>query len=153
MGARFVLSFGGEDQIDRTLERFEVRSDDASPAFHAIAEQFRALNRRQFDSEGVAGGGSPWTPLSPAYAAWKARVHPGKPILELTGDLRRSLTGDPLGVERIGPDYAELGTEIPYGVYHQLGDGVPQRRPVDVPESERRAWVRILQRFIVTGEV
>ncbi len=34
----------------------------------------------QFATEG-AHGGDRWQPLSPAYAAQKARSHPGKPIL------------------------------------------------------------------------
>lgn len=153
MAVTFSLQFAGEDVVSRTLERFADRSDDASPAFRAIADAFAAFERRQFESEGVAGTGSPWAPLSPRYAAWKARRYPGQPILVATGALRRSLTERPLGVERIGSDYAELGSEVAYGRFHQQGDGVPQRRPVDLPESERRDMVKVLQRWIVTGKV
>jgi phage gpG-like protein len=143
------FEFFGEEQIARTLEGIEDRAEDASEAWEAIADRFVVAQRRQFASEGGYGSGG-WSPLSPRYAAWKARHYPGKGILERTDELRRSLTEGP-EVRIIQPHDAWIGSTVGYGRYHQGGDGVPRRRPVEFPESERREWAKIVQRFLRTG--
>lgn len=153
MAVRFTFSFEGEVQIDRTLARFVDALEDARPLWENLAGRFARAEARQFSSEGAYGSGG-WPALSPAYAAWKANAYPGKPILERTGALKRSLTVRPFGVEVIDATSAAFGSGIEYGKYHQAGGGnLPQRRPVELPESERREWVRLIQRFIVTGKV
>lgn len=153
MAFRFTFTVEGETQIDRTLARFADNIDDARRLWNVLADRFAKLETRQFDSEGAYGSGG-WPALSPAYGAWKAAHYPGKPILERTGDLRDSLTRRPFGVEVIETGHMVLGSGIDYGRFHQAGAGaLPQRRPVELPESERRVWVRYIQRFIVTGEV
>lgn len=153
MAMRFTFAVEGETQVDRTLARFAENIGDARPVWEALADRFAKVEARQFDSEGGYGSGG-WPALSPAYAAWKARHYPGKPILERTGALRASLTERPFGIEVIEHGSMTLGSGIDYGKYHQAGgDHLPQRRPVELPEGERRAWVRLIQRFIVTGKV
>lgn len=152
MPVDLTLRFYGEAQIDRTLARFADNVSDARPAWEALADRFAKAESRQFRSEGAYGSGG-WAPLSPRYAAWKARAYPGKPILERTGDLKRSLTERPFGIEVIEPGFMVLGSAIRYGEYHQSGGpNLPRRRPIELPESERREWVKVLQRFIVTGK-
>lgn len=152
-GVRFTFSVEGETQIDRTLARYADNVSDATALWDKLADRFASIERRQFDSEGAYGSGG-WPSLSPIYAAWKARHYPGKPILEREGDLRDSLTRRPFGVEVIEPGSMTVGSGIPYGAFHQAGSGrLPQRRPVELPESERRTWVRLIQRFITTGNV
>lgn len=151
-GMRFTFTVEGETQIDRTLTRFHENASDASPLWDALANRFATVERRQFASEGAYGSGG-WRALSPSYAAWKARHYPGKPILERSGDLKDSLTRRPFGIEAITPKSLTVGSGIDYGRFHQAGAGnLPQRRPVELPEAERRAWVRLIQRFIVTGK-
>lgn len=153
MPTRIAFEFYGDTQVERTIDRTLDRTDDATPAWDAIADSLARAERRQFDSEGgYASGG--WAPLSPRYAAWKERHYPGRPILVRTGRLRASLTERPLGVEVIRPHSAILGSHVPYGLHHQRGGGrLPRRRPVELPESVRRQWVQIVQRWIVTGKV
>lgn len=153
MAVRFRLSFYGDTQLDRTLARFASAIADARPLWEKLANRFAAIERRQFASEGAYGSGG-WAALSPNYAAWKSRHYPGKPILERDGDLKRSLTRRPFGVEVLEPHAMTVGSDIDYGRYHQHGGGnLPRRRPVEFPESERREWVRLIQRYIVTGNV
>lgn len=152
MALRIRLEFLGEVQLDRTLARLGEHIGDARPAWRALATRFGVLNAAQFATEGLTGSGG-WQALSPDYAAWKARHYPGRPILERTGDLKRSLTRRPFGVEVLEDRFMVLGSDVDYGRYHQAGGPrLPQRRPVELPESERREWARILQRFVVTGE-
>lgn len=147
---RISFDFYGDQQIDRVLDRMADRVEDASPAFEELADRFAAAESQQFASQGAFGGGG-WAPLSPAYAAWKASRFPG-PILVRTGALKGSLTGRPLGVEMIGAQQAVFGTNIPYAGYHQSGTSkMPARPPVQLPESEKQAWVKVMQRFIVSG--
>lgn len=151
-GVRFTFTVEGDTQIDRTLARYADNVSDATALWDKLADRFASVERRQFASEGGYGSGG-WPALSPLYAAWKAAHYPGKPILEREGDLKDSLTRRPFGVEVIEPGFMVLGSGIDYGRFHQAGDGVPQRRPVELPESERRTWVRLIQRFITTGNV
>jgi phage gpG-like protein len=153
VGTRFTFSFEGEVQIDRTIARVIDAVTDMRPVWEKLATRFAAVERRQFASEGGYGSGG-WPALSPAYAAWKAANYPGRPILERTGTLKRSLTSRPFGVEVLDARSFAVGSGIDYGRFHQAGAGnLPRRRPVELPESERREWVRLMQRFIVTGNV
>ena len=139
----------GEDQINRTLARFE-HADDATEVWNALAADFLKVEKRQFGSVGGAGSGG-WAPLKPAYAKWKAARYPGKPILQREGDLIRSLTVGPQ-VRVITPGYMILGSNVEYGAYHQSGGPhLPRRRPIEFTESTRREWARTMQRFLVTG--
>lgn len=150
-GMRFTFAVEGEAQVDRTLARFADNVGDATPVWNKLADRFATVERRQFDSEGAYGSGG-WPALSPKYAAWKARHFPGAPILVRSGELRDSLTERPFGIEVIQPGSMTIGSGTEYGRYHQGGAGNnPQRRPVELPENERREWVSMIQRFIVTG--
>jgi phage gpG-like protein len=151
MAARLTLTMHGEAQVDRTLARYADNVQDATDLWGELADRFASANRRQFASEGRYGSGG-WPELSPAYAKTKARKYPGKPILEASGDLMESLTSRPFGVEALLPGSMVVGSGIPYGRYHQQGGGnLPRRRPVELPEGERRTWVRLMQRFIMRG--
>lgn len=152
-GVRFTFSVEGETQIDRTLARWVEGLEDARALWGKLADRFASAERRQFASEGGYGSGG-WAPLSPTYAAWKSRHYPGAPILERTSVLKESLTSRPFGIEVLEAKAMTVGSGTDYGKYHQAGGGhLPQRRPVELPESERRVWVRYIQRFIQSGEV
>jgi hypothetical protein len=152
MGIRLSFEIEGDRQIDRTLQRFELGARNAAPAFEKIVDSFVHLEERQFASRGGYAG-TPWAPLTPAYAAWKSKHYPGKPILELTGTLVDSLTRRPLGVEVIEAHFAVFGSGTDYGRYLQAGTPrMVARPPVQVPETVRREWVKIMQRWIVEGD-
>jgi hypothetical protein len=146
---RLHISFYGDEQLDRTLEAIELRAQDASPAWQVLADRFLDIEERQFATQGAYGSGG-WSPLSPKYAAWKARHYPGAPILVRTGELRDSLTNGP-DIRVITRSAMAVGSGVDHGLYHQRGDGVPQRRPIEFPEDERQHWVHTLHRFLVTG--
>lgn len=157
---RVELDIFGEQQIARKLLRVGEHAEDAAPAFRGIADYWRRIEVRQFNSQGETGSGG-WKPLAAAtIASKKASKDPkvranAEKILVATGALRASLTraGDEQHVERVTRDSLEFGTTVDYGAYHQLGRGVPQRRPVEPTETQRRESVRRLQRWLMTGEL
>lgn len=151
MGFRLSFDFYGDVQLDRTLARVGANAADASPAWDKIADRFAAAERRQFATQGGYGSGG-WAPLSPKYATWKAKHYPGKGILVRTGELEASLTRRPFGIEVIQAASLTIGSGVPWGRFHQAGDGVPRRRPIELPESERREWVKILQKHLMSGD-
>lgn len=149
---RFTFAVEGESQVDRTLARFAENVGDATAVWNKLADRFAVSETRQFDSEGAYGSGG-WPALSAKYGAWKARHYPGAPIMVRTGAGRDSLTQRPFGIEVIEPSSMTIGSGLDYLRYHQGGAGNnPQRRVVELPENERRTWVNMIQRFIVTGK-
>lgn len=149
MATRLTFSILGDVQLDRTLESIESAATDLRPAWEVLRGRFTRLEARQFAGEGRYSGG--WSPLSPRYAAWKAKHYPGKTILRRTDELWRSLTEGP-EVAVIEPSYMVLGTAVDYAWYHQQGGRhLPRRRPVELPEAERREWMKVIQSFIRTG--
>lgn len=146
------LSIFGDVQLRRKLLRFGEKAQDASDAFEEIADQLRLIEREQFDSEGgFASAG--WAPLAPSTILRKLSRGQPLTILEATGRLRRSLTGehDPGHVEIVGPQQLVFGTQVPYAHFHQTGTSqMPRRRPVELRETDRRQVVRILQRHLVS---
>lgn len=151
MSTRLIFDFWGETEMQRTLHRWSDTLNDMRPAWNAIADRFARLEEAQFRTEGRRASGG-WAPLSPRYAAWKAKRYPGRRILERTGDLQRSLTVRPFGVEVIERKFMAIGSDIDYGAYHQWGTRhMPRRRPVEVDEAEKREWTKITQRMITTG--
>lgn len=152
MAVGLRLEFYGDVQLDRTLADISERADDMRPVWDHLADRFVEMERRQFATQGAYASGG-WAPLSPAYARWKASRYPGQTILRREDELYDSLTQRPLGVEVLTDSFMVIGSAVEHGAYHQRGDGVPQRRPIEFPESERVEWMRTMQRFIMTGSV
>lgn len=148
---RLLFEVDGDVQIERTLLRMAGRTDDMSDGLQLVADSFLHAEERQFASQGgYASGG--WKPLAPSTLIRKARAGLDSRILHATGDLRASLTrrgGDHIQI--VTPSSLVFGSSVPYGKFHQLGQGVPRRRPVELTEGDRRESIRILQRAIVEG--
>lgn len=109
--------------------------------------------RRDFALEGQATGPA-WAALSPAYAAWKSRRFPGRPILTRSGQLRAAISAPdaPSSIWRAGPTTLEAGASVPYGIYHQRGTRrMPQRPPLRVDPQFMRVVGKSLQQFVVAA--
>ena len=147
-----ILEFGvaGEKQIRRGLSRFGDQVKDLSEPFREIVKAFHEGMGKQFETQGAYGSGG-WQALSPDYAARKAVEYPSAGILVRSGLLSESLTGrNPWAIENVEPLRLEVGTKIPYGLYHQKGTSrMPARRLIDLTEEQKREWMRIIQRYLV----
>jgi len=152
--ATVVFKFDGLESFALTLDRFRENIQDALPAFEAMADHQAAVNTKQYNSRGgYASGG--WAPLSPAYAAWKTKHHPGKPLMELSGDLRDSLVKRPFGIDEVTGQGMVIGTQVSYASYHQHSTPTMPARPLfGEPQGvDTKVFAKILQSWIVKGTV
>ena len=143
---RFRMGIKGQDRVDHSLAHFGSSFADLRPAWPAIIEDFYAEEKAQFESQGSHGGAG-WQPLSEKYAKWKEVKFPGKPILEQSGKLLRSLTqaGAEKGVARKGKKRLTLGTKSRLARWAQEGTDREPARPVMQlgPAFEQRCWEHI----------
>lgn len=152
----------GETEMSREILGFAVRAEDPTPVFSAIHQSFLDFETKQFDSQGQAGG-QPWAPLKDSTVAAKAAAGLDPRILHATLRLRDSLTSASSSdhiYQRQGNAYYHrliMGSDVDYGKYHQSRSprpsGLPRRPPVSLPEDVKREWVKMLQRWIVYGDV
>ena len=84
-----TFEVAGDEQLKRSFSRFGEQAKDLSEPFREIVKDFHKIEKRQFESEGSYGSGG-WQPLSPRYAAWKAKKHPGRPLMVVSGLLKES---------------------------------------------------------------
>lgn len=153
----FEVNFeiAGEKQIARRFENFTANLDDLVPAFKEILKSFYAGEKKQFETEGGWGSGG-WLPLSPSYAA---RKDPSLKVLEESGKLGRALSGEvPANtqgnIEIIESNQLIMGTDIDFAIYHQRGTrNMPMRKPIEIPEAERKKWTSIIHKHIWKGGV
>ncbi|MEU2203583.1 hypothetical protein AB0P19_06935 [Microbacterium oleivorans] len=82
--------------------------------------------------------GEPWAPLNPSYAAWKARVFPGRPPLVRSGEMMRGFKHE--------ADKRSLGlyNTADHFDYHQEGRGVPQRVMMKIDQQRAARVVKYL---------
>lgn len=66
-----------------------------------------------FRQEGETLNNARWAELSEGYAAWKDKTFPGRGILELTGKLKRQLTGEGGHYEKREATKLTMGSNYP----------------------------------------
>ena len=148
-----IISFEvfGDKQVERELLRLSDAAADMRPAGERFMEYMRSVERTQFDSQGRTGSGG-WAPLKPRTVASKAARGLDPRILRATDRLRKSLTNktSPDHIEEINADSFFFGSRVSYGSFHQTGTRrMPQRRPVELSERNRRAVVKIIQSHLI----
>lgn len=80
------IEFGGAPE---QLQKLAVFMTDLRTFWPRIVPLVTGWWREQFDTQGGFAG-KEWAPLSPDYAARKAVMFPGKPILQATGALKQA---------------------------------------------------------------
>lgn len=141
----------GGHVFQRAFTRFVSDLADLTPLWDKLAEGLRASTRRNFDTEG-ANSGTRWHPLSPRYGTWKAKHYPGKPILQRSGVMMRSLTDDgPGGIYETRPSAMAWGTAVPYARWHQDGTtkGLPARPIIRLTDADQEDMTRLVHRFLL----
>jgi len=144
----FGLSFelAGSEKIIAELDDVLKKVEDFSPVWELIASDFYSVMGNKF---ATGGGSKPWEPLSAKYAEWKARTHPGKPLMVLEGNLRASLTGPNSSgsIKKVAPKQLTLGTSVKnksgyhYPYAHQYGLGNNKvRELIDISDDTVARW-------------
>ncbi len=154
-----MASIGVEDnrkQFDRqasnTARAFTQRDVIISLNNMLIKRVQSGLNKAQMRSEGSRGKHGKWRALSPAYAARKAKTHPGKPILRKTDRLFRSSTSNSESGGtggKVGNSYLfRYQINVPYAKFHQDPRFSPTRRVFDPNEKQERGIAAAIARTI-----
>jgi phage gpG-like protein len=139
----------GQVQLSRTFTRLAATlTDFRKPLRRMYKEVILPEIKEQFEAEGAPA----WPELSPAYAARKARRHPGKPKLVVSGALMGSLTQKTArgAIFNLTKEQLEVGTDLTtpdgkwsLGRIHQEGApraSVPARPMLRLrPEAQTRA--------------
>lgn len=121
---------GGDAQ--RRLRGLSAQLLDWRPFWPIAGRIARSWVKRQFESQGSFGG-TPWAPLTMAYAKEKTRKRPGRPLLVYDGDLRRDVLGR-YGLRLEGqPTAFDLVLRNEVAAYHQTGTGAMPARPIIPP--------------------
>lgn len=152
--ALLTLAVPGYDAVVVQLSRFQEYLGDLRDFWtHYFAPAFYRQLEDNIATEGGGVGG--WAPLSPRYAAWKARVAPGRGLMVFSGALQRSLTWRGLGPGSGGifvPErqYVVIGTSVGYARWHQLGaDRLPRRSVLFPGRNAASTFGRLLHRYAV----
>ena len=142
----------GTTELDATLDRLAQNVVKLTPFWEWVLARWTHLVSREFAQGGVLSG--PWAPLSGRYGTWKRKHFPGRVTLVRTGELARSLYVRP-DVYEVSDTGLRVGSLSPVGWYHMTGTpNMPARPPVPpLTEAERIAWIKVLQRFVITGKV
>lgn len=125
-----ILSREGTEQMIAAIDASKVRARNLTQPYKDFQPFWQENERTLFAAQGIPS----WPSLSPAYAARKARIFPGKTILRRTDRLFLSLTaGGSDSMYLPGPRTLLMGTTTPYAKYHTTGTGrMPARPHVDL---------------------
>jgi len=151
---RFEFEVAGVKQLDRALGLLKVNVKDLRFIWDDIYDDFRKGGEKLFGSEGKGGsrGNAKWRKLSTPYAAYKARVRPGRKILVFDGNLKSSLTqkGASGAIYQKSKLSLTMGSSIPYALYHQTGTrrGLPKRPPIDLSNAQKNRWLKLIHEGI-----
>jgi hypothetical protein len=123
-------------------EMFALQPADMKQLTTTLDVEFTRFEKRQFASEGSAGG-ELWQRLSPTYKRWKARRYPGRKIMQLTGKGRKTLVNrrnkDHVAKWFLKPRAAvELGTNYKIFAYHTGSTRNPRLPDRDVMQHTDR---------------
>lgn len=137
------MGIDGLEEAIAELRGMGDRAADASPIMAEIASG-AAAEMKQHLAAGMSQG-SAMRPLTPAYAARKAKRYPGKSILRATDNLFSSV------VSNSGPDFAEAGPTDPKAAYHSSPEPrarMPLRDPFYVEQESIDAAEEALADYV-----
>jgi len=150
-----------EGKFQDALNRASAVCDDLSPAFLAILASWE---RGNLALKTLSGPGK-YIPLSKKYQKQKLKkwgfIYPA---LVASGALVDSIsepTSDNIHIRRIGKQVLEMGSGLPYAIYHQSGKprkkipfrpflfiGTEQTAPQPESNMRLKSWITILDTFV-----
>ncbi len=158
-----TLTVDGVPLVARVLGVAAKSVRNLQPVWEDIYDDFRSRETAVFEAQGSVQGHEAWTALNANYLKWKQAHGFDSRILIKTGAMMRSLTtkGAPGSVFNSRPLGVEMGTSVPYAIYHQSDrprkknkdekDRLPRRTMIRVTDAQRRHWVRLIQAFLIAS--
>lgn len=167
------------DQLQVNVGSYVAKISDWRTFWPGIRQDFFAIEKEQYGSQGAHGPHGEWEDLSPEYQEKKERRWPINEIERASGRTFYSLTGETAdSIYEPTEDSLTLGTTVPWAIYQQTGfrtrlgprprEGhtrayVPARRLIDFGDEDYRRIVKTMQKvalqearqtgFAVAGEV
>jgi phage gpG-like protein len=140
----------GYEKAMKELMEAQKRCQDYSPGLERIHDAYMKVVNRNWSSEGYP---KKWRPLTEAYAEWKSRVYPGRPILVQRGDLRESLLGQTYAtIKDIRSNSAAFGTSHYLAEKHQKGFGRhpsrTKREVIQFTVETEKSFYRIMDDYV-----
>ncbi len=121
-------------EVQAAIDRLAAAGADLSEPMKDVAKYLLRSTMARFASQ-AAPDGSPWAPISAAWAKRKAKLGGGREILVFRGYLSGRAGGNLSATS--DANSAQVGTNLPYGAIHQFGfDGTILRRLA--PTARRR---------------
>jgi phage virion morphogenesis protein len=144
MSAEPIISIQYEGEAVRELlEQLAARIENLYEPMVNIGEYLLLSTDTNF-AEQRSPDGTPWQPLSAYTLRLKAENHRLLEILQSTGRLRASIA------YQADADSVVVGTNIDYGVKHQLGlDGLAARPFLGVSEADEAVILEILEDYLL----
>lgn len=141
----FELRVRGERELYAAMDRLtELVSDQRERGWQENVDVRLDSQRRRMDTE--AGGG--WTPLNDEYRLQKVEDVGSIPILQYTGRLYQSLTGEGAAdyVREETAQTLRVGSSNPLARYHHEGAGrLPRREVIVVTDEEGREHMEVIE--------
>lgn len=153
MALYIKIDLEGVPTLIRRINGVKGKVKDLRKAWKKIGEDFRKTEEKVFNGQGAYGSRSQWTPLTPKYKEWKQSHYPGKPILQLSGNLKSSLTKKSAGhIEIITATSITLGSNDKKFKWHQKGTNkMVARPPITFTEYQAEKWAKIIRDDIMEG--
>ena len=131
----------------RNLDKAIKEVGDLRFAMGEISRDIFKTTKQNF----ILKGSGQYPPLSPAYAKFKERVKPGRPILVFSGALRDSVTGTGNSdtILNIGKQSLIQGTKVPYARFIQEGTAkMPLRKFLFIDNAQSLRFTRIIADYV-----
>ena len=130
------------NQSRRYLDALVKKIENLTPALHEIGQLMVASTDENFQKEQNIYGVK-WKQNTPATLKYKASKRFIMKVLQRRGILRSSIQ------YRIEGDKVSVGTNLPYGAYHQFGTSrLPKREFLGVSRQDQKEIIAILEEYL-----
>lgn len=141
MSDPFISIQSSDRAIQQKLKSLQAKIKDLTPAMKNIGEVLLDSTDQRFANEKDPDG-RPWTPNTPYTISQKKILKRIQKVLQSTGRGRASIS------YRATPISVAVGTNVPYMVKHQLGQGVPRREFLGISKKDEAEIAIVLDEFL-----
>jgi hypothetical protein len=144
-------------KVARELKKMDARADNLLPVWRKMGSGIARDNRRAFATRGTSVGAK-WKPLAKSTVKQKAAMGFPRASLRRSGDLYRSFTGRPMGIEIYEAHAAHYGSPLMTAVWQQRGTfrngkrHIPPRLIQKLSDERRAEYRQLIVRYVVFGK-